>query len=181
MLVIFSKLSIQPHDRFWIDSFRRAHDPQHAFVEPHFTFVFPFTGVTVEEVFAHAQDVANATQVIAFRLSRAAAVDDPFSSNSHVFLLPTDGAEEMRGLHARLYSGVLAPKLHPTVSFLPHVTVGAFERHEDAERAVASLQSFDIRGTLDAIQLAEFDGNSVTELRRLSLASADAKAPIPPP
>ena len=170
MLVIFSKLSIQSRDRSWIESFRRIHDPQHAFVEPHFTFVFPFTGIPVEDVVAHAQDVANATQVIAFRLSRAAVVDDPFSSHSHVFLLPTDGAEELRGLHARLYTGVLAPKLHPTVSFQPHVTVGAFERREDAERAVASLQTFDIRGALDAIQLADFDGKSVTELRRLSFS-----------
>ena len=105
--VIYSKLVTQPRDRSWIDSFRCAHDPQYSLVEPHVTFVFPFTGVSVEDVLAHAQDVADATRAIDFRLSRAAAVDDPFSANSHVFLLPTYGAEEMRALHARLYSGVL--------------------------------------------------------------------------
>lgn len=170
MLVIFSKLSILPRDRDWIESFRRSHDPQHAFVEPHFTFVFPFTGVPIEDVIVHAQEVANATRAIAFRLTSAAAVDDPFSSNSHVFLLPTEGAEELRGLHGRLYSGGLATKRHPTVSFVPHVTVGAFERRQAAERAAASLPSFDVQGRLDAIQVAEFDGNSLTELRRLALS-----------
>lgn len=169
MLVIFSKLMIQAEDREWIESIRRAHDPQHAIVAPHFTFVFPFTGIAVEDALAHARNVAEATPRLAFRLCQATAVDDPLSSGSHVFLLPSDGSHEMRALHARLYSGILAPKLNPAVPFLPHVTVGAFERRDSADRVVASLPSFDIRGTLDAILLAEFDGRTVTDLHRLGL------------
>ena len=166
MFVIFSKLVIHAGDRAWIDSIRRAHDPQQAIVAPHFTFVFPFAGVSIEEVFEHAQNIATATKTLAFRLSRAAAVEDPFSALTHVFLLPTDGADEMRELHGRLYSGVLAAMLHPTLSFIPHVTVGGFERREDADRLVDSLSSFDVGGTLEAIQVAEFDGKNVTELRQ---------------
>ena len=167
MLVIFSKLAIRAEDREWIDSSRSAYDPQHDLIAPHFTFVFPFDGVPLEAVLTHVRQVADATPRLPFRLSQAAAVADPFGPRSHVFLLPTAGAEPMTSLHARLYSGVLSPKLHPTVPFAPHVTVAAFERLEDAERMAASLPAFDIRGVLEAIHIAEFDGTRVTELHEL--------------
>ena len=170
MLVIFSKLSIQASDRDWIDSIRRAHDPQYAFVPPHFTFVFPFTGIAVEDVLAHARKVIEGTTTLAFRLSRAAAVDDPSGHGSHLFLLPSEGADAMRALHARLYSGILESKLRPDIPFLPHVTVGAFKAREDAEHVAASLRSVDIRGDLEGLNLADFDGESVTELHHVRFA-----------
>ena len=168
MLVIFSKLVIPTQDREWIESIRRAYDPQYAIVAPHFTFVFPITGITVEETLAHVRSIADATPPLAFRLSQATTVDDPLSSSSQLFLMPSDGAREMQALHARLYSGILASKLNPTVPFLPHVTVGTFKHRKNADGAAASLSPVDIQGALDAVLLAEFDGRRVTELHRLS-------------
>jgi 2'-5' RNA ligase len=169
VLVIFSKLDIPTCDRAWIDAIRRQHDPQEQMVEPHFTFVFPFEGLSSGEVFAHAQAVASEASPIPFRLSQAAAVRDLFGPGGHLFLLPNEGAPEMRALHRQLYSGVLAPKLHPTATYAPHVTVGAFARHEDAEHAAEHLHSLEIRGMLDAILIAEFEGTSVRELHQLPL------------
>lgn len=172
MLVIFSKLEIAAQDRAWIDDIRRKHDPQHRLVEPHFTFVFPFDGLSTDEVVAHALDVATDASRIPFRLSRAAAMRDLLGSGSHVFLLPSLGDAEIRTLHSQFYSGVLGPKRHPTAVFVPHVTVAAFERHEDAERTAASLGSFDITGMLSAVHVVDFDGTRVTELCALTLGSA---------
>jgi 2'-5' RNA ligase len=169
VLVIFSKLAISVKDRAWIDGIRHAHDPQYDIVDPHFTYAFPFTGIPIDAVLSHARAVAASTPRLAFRLSRAAAVKDRLGSGSHVFLLPTDGAEQMRALHDRLYSGVLASRLHPTIPFLPHVTVGWFQQHDEAERVAAALGPVDMRGRLDAIHVAEFDGRVVTELETLSL------------
>lgn len=168
---MFSKLMIEARDRIWVEDIRKAYDPQREMVEPHFTFVFPFDGLSSDEVLAHAGYVARETSPIAFRLRRASAVRDNFGGGSHLFLLPIEGEAAMRALHKQLYSGLLAPKLHPEATYAPHVTVGAFERHEDAERIAASLPPFDIRGMLNAIQLADFDGTSVRELRELVFGS----------
>lgn len=169
MLVIFSKLNISAYDHAWIEAIRVRHDPQQQMVDPHFTFVFPFEGLSSDEVFGHAQTVANEASPIRFRLAQAAAVRDPLSPRSHLFLLPTEGAPAMHILHDRLYSGVLAPKLHPTVIYTPHVTVGAFAEHQDAERTSATLGAVDIWGALNSIQIADFDGTRVKELYEVPL------------
>lgn len=167
MLVIFSRLAIPARDREWIERIRQRHDPQHRFIDAHFTFVFPFSGVEAGDALAHARDVAAPSAPISFRLSTAAAVRDPLGPRSHVFLRPSVGAEEMIALHAHLYSGPLAAHRHPTITFAPHVTVGAFEAHPDATRAAASLGAFDIAGTLESLHLAAFDGHTVVDLHEL--------------
>ena len=165
MFVIFSKLETDEDHGAWIHRIRLAHDPHHSVVGPHFTLVFPFDGLLVEEVIPHAEAVALTTSTLRFRLSRASAVRDAFAPRSHVFLLPTEGEYRLRQLHRRLYSGVLEPKLLPEIPFVPHVTVGAFDRHEDAERLARSLEPFEIEGELLGMELAEFDGAALTEMR----------------
>lgn len=169
MLVIFSKLDIPARDHAWIEAVRGEHDPQQQMVEPHLTFVFPFEGLSSGEVIGHAQAIASEASPISFCLSQAAAVRDQFGPGSHLFLLPGEGARRICALHARLYSGVLAPKLHPTANYVPHVTVGAFARHEDAERLAATLSAVDVRGALRAIVIADFDGFRVKELHQAPL------------
>lgn len=169
MMVIFSQLDIQRCDREWIEAIRRAHDPQYALVEPHVTFVFPFDGIPIDKLLAHVGEVAKQAAPIGFRLSRATAIRDMSGSVSHAFLMPTEGEETMRLLHARLYEGVLQQKRHPTAAYLPHVTVGAFARHEEAERFAASLGPFDITGTLHTICIARHDGVSLRELQHVAL------------
>ena len=109
--MIFSRPELRSADRKWVEDIRREHDPQHAFADAHFTLVFPFDGVPCDEVVSHAGAVADSTPAVAFRLTAATAVRDAFSPRSHVFLVPSDGEAEMKSLHRRLYSGVLARKL----------------------------------------------------------------------
>ena len=133
-------------------------------VEAHFTLVFPFEGVPQEDVAAHAVAVAASTSAVAFRLTAAAAVSDGPDAESHVFLLPSQGETEVRRLHGELYSGVLAPQLRRDLPYHPHVTVGAFAQHADAERTAASLGPCDVPGRLVSMDLAAFDGRTVAPL-----------------
>jgi hypothetical protein len=96
MLVIFAKLDIPASDSAWIEAIRKRYDPQQQMVETHVTFVFPFEGTSPAEVVAHAEAVARDARPIAFRLSKAAAVRDLDGPGSNLFLLPEDGAPEMR-------------------------------------------------------------------------------------
>ena len=172
MLVVFAKLVIDKPDRDWIERIRSAHDPQHRFVEPHFTLVFPFDGIPVEQVAPHFSSVVSATRAINFVLKRAAAVPDPFGARSHLFLLPEEGNDSLHRVHKRLYSGVLATKLRADIPFMPHVTVGGFASHEEAERTARSLGPINIEGKLNCVELAEFDGSLVSEIRTFEFGEA---------
>lgn len=169
MLVIYSGLKISDADHQWIESVRRAHDPQHPMVAAHFTFVFPFEGTGADVAIEHAARVAAATSPIPFRLTKAASVKDAFGSATHLFLLPREGEEAMRNLHAQLYAGVLAQHRRTEIPFLPHVTVGAFEEAQEAARAADRLGGCDVAGELTDLRVAEFDGRSVVDLCELPL------------
>jgi 2'-5' RNA ligase len=170
--VLFAKLVIEEPARDWIEHIRRVHDPQHAFVEPHFTLVFPFDGIPVEQIVPHVSSVITATPAINFGLRRVSAVPDPFGPRSYLFLLPEGGKDALHRVHDELYSGVLAAKLHGSVPFLPHVTVGAFDSHHEAERAARSLGPVNIEGQLDHVELAEFNGAAVREIRTFEFGEA---------
>ena len=172
MLVIFSKLVIKQSDRDWIEHIRRAYDPQQGFVEPHFTLVFPFTGIPIERVVPHVASVVAATPTITFVLRCASAVRDPLSSRGHLFLLPEEGNDALRRVHDKLYSGALASELNADIPFVPHVTVGAFESYDEAERVARSLEPISIIGKLRRVELAEFDGASATEFRAFEFGLA---------
>lgn len=134
VLVIFAKLVIDKRDRDWIERIRRIYDPQHAFVEPHFTLVFPFNGIPTERVIPHVESIIGRTPTIGFALRRASAARDQLRSRTHLFLLPEEGNDALHQVHDALYSGVLAKKLNADIPFVPHVTVGAFESSDEAER-----------------------------------------------
>ena len=171
MLVIYSKLVVSDRDHRWIEGLRQAHDPQHHMVGAHFTFVFPFAGTPVDDAIGHAECVSKATAPIQFQLTKAAVVKDAVGPATHLFLLPTVGAEQMRELHVRLYAGVLASHLNSKLSFSPHVTVGAFEQEADAANVARGLGGFSIPGALAGLFVAEFDGCAVKDLCEISFAS----------
>lgn len=170
MLVVFSELVLAAAELLRVQAIRRAHDPQFPIIGPHFTFVFPFEGGEREAVLAHVRQVAAEKPTLPFRLERAAAVRDALGPRSHVFLLPVEGEAAMRVLHGRLYAGPLAAMLRADIPFHPHVTVGTFERHEEAEALAVKLSETNIAGRLEALQVAEFDGRALREIERLPLS-----------
>jgi 2'-5' RNA ligase len=171
VLVIYAKLEISARDRVEIEDIRQRFDRLQGRVEPHFTLVFPFAGVSVGEVLGHVQHIASGVEPIPFKLAKIAAVRDPLRPGAHLFCLPDEGAQQITDLHDRLYSGVLATRLHPTAVYLPHVTVGRFERYEDAKTAAASLPAVDIPGRLSVMTIGDFDGEGVEDLHNVRLGA----------
>lgn len=171
MLVVYAQLSISDVDRSRIDAVRRANDPQYLLVAPHFTFVFPVEDIPIRSLNAHAMAIAVTTPPIEFRLTRATAARDALAPRSHVFLLPAHGERELRELHARLYSGPLAAKLHPTLAYHPHVTIAAFGDHGDAERLAAKLAGVDISGLITTLTIGELESGTLIERHHIHLAN----------
>jgi 2'-5' RNA ligase len=169
LLAVICPLDITAGDRAWIANIRSRHDPQHVFVEPHFTLVFPLAGVGSAALARHVEQIAERTSAIAFRLNRAVAVRDSLAPQTHVFLTPDTGDLEIRNLHGTLYSGELSSRLRADILYQPHVTVAAFDSETAAERLIDEIGEFEILGSLRALAIMSVNKGTITRQLLLPL------------
>ena len=164
-LAVICLLDIAADDRAWIEEIRSRHDPQHSLVEAHFTLVFPLAGISRSALALHVEQIAKATPAIVFRLNGAVAVRDPLAPRSHVFLTPDDGDEEIRRLHAALYSGLLSSYLRTDIPYQPHVTVAALATKTAAKTLSDEIGDFEIFGWLRSLNLMSVAQGLITQQR----------------
>lgn len=152
-----------------IETLRKRHDPNQAIIPAHVTLVFPFTPQDPEAVKAHFEAVA-ATQVrIRCRLAAYLAVRDHEDQTSHVFMVPDTGRAEVEALHDQLYDGPLTAALRLDIPFIPHVTVAAFDHHDEAEDLVRSLGRVGVAGWLNRLDLLDYSDGRITPVARVDL------------
>lgn len=177
LLLAMAEPELQDSDHVRIESFRKAHDPQYALVPAHFTFVFPHQPADEAAARVHIATIAGRTRPIDFVLREAAAIPDPLRpGTTHLYLLPREGEDAMRALHAALYGGPLATALHHDIPFQPHVTVGAFSGAEAAQLAARDWNSpgLAIAGRLTALSVCRFDGKALERQEVCPLAGSSA-------
>jgi 2'-5' RNA ligase len=171
---VLSMVEASVSDLAWIESIRRLHDPQHAFVGAHVTLVFGFDVPTPASVLPHIRIVAAGWNAFAYRLTEARPVRDASGEHSHVFLTPGPGAESIVALHDDLHSGPLASALREDIAFVPHVTVARFAEHASAERLARELtnRGASIDGELRRLDVVAFDGKVLQPLEIIPLGQA---------
>jgi 2'-5' RNA ligase len=168
---IVSPIEAAAPELAWIEDLRRIHDPHHGVVAAHVTLVFAFTSPAPEEVIRHAREVGGRFAPFDFVLKSTQAVRDATGEGSHVFLVPGPGAAEIVALHDALYGGPLAKQLRPDIPFVPHVTVGHFQSHQDAAAVALELSgAVDVRVSLDRLDVVAFDGGPITVLETVPLS-----------
>jgi 2'-5' RNA ligase len=77
-----------------------------------------------------------------------------------LFLLVQEGRVELIGLHAALYTGLLADYLRQDLQFTPHVTLGRFTQQPNKYQQAfedASRLSLDYECVVDRLHLVKID------------------------
>lgn len=156
-------------DAGWIEGIRAEHDPQARTVAAHVTLVFPLD-FHPHAVALHARDVLRGERAFDAVLEDAVVVKE--GDIARVFLLPGDGAGDLRRLHDRLYTGPLAPALRSDVPYVPHITVAASHDQSAMQRLAEAVRerATGMRGRIEALDVAAFDGSAVRTVERISLA-----------
>ena len=173
-LLLLAYPCLEPADRDWIQALRARHNPEHfRLVDPHFTLVFPVTGMPQADFISHAAASLAEAKPIPFTLRSAKAVSDPPHHETHVFLVPGKGRKAIVALHQRLYQGPLADALRRDIRYLPHITIG-----NSTDRPVAAALARDINaggvnilGKIDAIEAVRLEQRGVETLQRFALES----------
>lgn len=120
-----------------IDRIREKYDPHANLVKPHVTLVFPFdSDIAAGDLKEHISSVVSGTSSFELVLNGITPVH---SGGKYLFLNLVKGKDEMIDLHKRLYTGILenyVPEWPEGQDFLPHMTVGSFEKEHDFEVAI---------------------------------------------
>ena len=167
--LIVAPFEAAPIDQARIETLRRRHDPNHAMIPAHVTLVFPFKPDDPQAVRAHFAAIAQTQVRIRCRLAAYLAVRDHEDRASHVFMVPDTGRAEIEDLHDRLYDGPLAPALRLDIPYIPHVTIAAFEHHDEAEDLARGLGRVGVAGWLNRLQLLSFEDGRITPVAQAEL------------
>ena len=168
-LLIIAPLEAARADLARIETLRRRHDPHATIIPAHVTLVFPFETDDRSTIAQHVSQALAAHGPIALRLSAYLAVRAHDDTQSHIFLVPDQGRAEIEALHDALYSGPLVGALRHDIPFIPHVTVGAREFHDEAEDLVREFGQVGISAQLTRLELVEFDGQRIKLLEAFAL------------
>lgn len=133
------------------------HPSEAAMIGPHFTLVFAASNQREAELREGLDSIEH--RAFWFMIERIVRVD------LHLYAEPSDGAAELNDLHERL------DPLPAREAFLPHITLGVFERGAEAEQIarIVERQHLPIRGRVEELALLRRDGDRLETLatRRL--------------
>lgn len=150
-----------------LQALRLAHDPgEAARIGPHVTLVFPTNRIAEPEFIAHVGSIAATIPPAMLRFRSVMPWLEPDTGVAFVFLVPGEGSEWLKALHARLYTGPLAPALHPARPYLPHLTLG---RSADLAGARAVADEVNARigchsGLVSSLELMRLEAASVRQI-----------------
>lgn len=119
-LTIYPELSAELSDA--IRAIRAKYDPTARFVGPHITVLFPVPDrVGKEQLIDHIAAVLRDQSPFDITLGGF------HKSRDHwLFLILQDGADTVRAIYRRMYTGILSEFRRDDIDFVPHVGLGLF-------------------------------------------------------
>lgn len=136
MLAVIAAPVFSESDAVWIDTIRRAHDPQYESVAAHVTLVFPFESADPDWFAGHVASVAAVTAPMQLTFDRLARIENPHQPK-YRFLNVLLADEASTAPLTALYKA-----LGGKGEYAPHVTLtrfGAVFSAKALERQIGSL------------------------------------------
>ena len=120
-----------------IHRLRKQFDPLAGRIPPHITLVFPFESNMSKDAL-RAEVVHCVAESAPFRMVLSGITGH---AGEYLFLNLREGSDRIVLLDDRLYAGALAPFLHKTVPFQPHLTVGRLPDAASFAQALSEVES----------------------------------------
>lgn len=166
MLAVIAIPEFAAEDAAWIDTIRRAHDPQFDAVPAHITLVFPFESADPDWFAGHVASIAAVTAPMDVSFDRLARIENPQQPKYrflNVLLAEAGSAAPLTALyHALGGKG----------DFEPHVTLtrfGAVFSAKALERQMGELQR-PVRGRIASLELLGLSHGAIRRGQSWALA-----------
>jgi 2'-5' RNA ligase len=162
-------------DTAWIESIRKSHDPQFLLIRAHFTLVFP-AEVRAAALMTEVEKALVQQPSLRIEVTRAVAHQDALAPSSHVFLVPSQGGEQIGALHDRLYDGALRLHRRSESPYIPHLTVAQKKSHVECLELADALSRtpISLKGVIEQIHVVSVAPDAVAsvtvfDLERLTI------------
>lgn len=155
-----------------IQSFRKDNDELFFnLVDPHFTFVFPICLITEEDFINEVKYLLADHNSFDFTIRCATVNKDAFNDYYHVLLVPDEGYSKIVKLHDLLYSNLFRNELKLDIDFIPHIGIANSIDPINCKQWVDEWNSkpFEIKGTINKLNIIEYTGDSIKEVHSLLL------------
>lgn len=166
MLAVIAVPEFAAEDAAWIDTIRRAHDPQYETVPAHVTLVFPFDSADPDWFAGHVASIAAVTAPMDVSFDRLARIDNPQQPKYrflNVLLADAASAVPLTDLYRALGG---------RGEYEPHVTLtrfGAVFSAKALERQMGSL-SRPARGRITSLELLSLSHGAIRRGQSWALA-----------
>jgi len=171
-LLIVSYPELAQEDAEWLVSLRERHrELGHSVLPPHFTLVFPLSGMSKSTLARHIKERVVSSSRVQFALRSSILVKDDSSDNYFVMLVPDEGFSSIVKLHDRLYTDVLASALRLDIPFIPHVTIGYSVDVQACKNIVDTLnrENFEVQGEIFRLDLVKKENDQAWTVQQFDL------------
>ena len=166
MLAVIAVPQFSDSDAAWIDTIRRAHDPQYESVAAHVTLVFPFESADPDWFAGHVEAIAAVTVPMDVTFDRLARIDNPHQPKYrflNVLLADEASAVPLAALYRSLGG---------KGDYEPHVTLtrfGAVFSAKALERQLGALGA-PVTGRIEALDILGIHHGAIRREQRFPLA-----------
>jgi 2'-5' RNA ligase len=168
MLAVIAVPEFADEDAAWIDTIRRAHDPQYDSVPAHVTLVFPFDSADPDWFAGHVAANVAVTAPMQVAFDRLARIENPHQPKYrflNVLLADAASAAPLTALYKAL-GGKGDYEAHVTLTRFGAVfSAKAFERQMGGEELVRPVQ-----GRIAALEILEISHGAIRRGAALPLA-----------
>jgi 2'-5' RNA ligase len=174
-LIVIAYPQIEKKDYEWIQKIRARHDKRYyRVVEPHFTIVFPVSGIVTEPFIEDIAKKVKEFKEYYFVLRCAQIVKDSFSDYTDVFLIPEEGYRIFVKLHDLLYTGSLEKELRLDIPFIPHLGIANNIDPRECKLIADGIndKGVEIVGAVYKLDIAAYENNTIQTLKEIYLPGA---------
>lgn len=155
-----------------LDEFIKKYNIDWYLIPPHITIVSPIADITETQLVDHLDNITK--NIISFPITLSGLCKSP--TGNHLFLQVGEGNEKILQLHEKLYSGILSPYIQTDILFIPHITLGSFQKNDDEQfvQARSEAHKLDLRldCEFDSITVIQGDGlNPSVPIKTIKLRS----------
>jgi hypothetical protein len=169
-LLAYPNISTSDYKR--IQEFRKHNDELYfRVVEPHFTLVFPLSGLELEPFIAEIKKQVRGFRSFDFCIRCSTLNKDAFNDSYHAFLVPDEGYSHLVKLHDRIYADRLFPYRALEVDFIPHIGIG---NSKDPLKCIEMVNrwnstEFAIPGHVSELDIVSYENDIVQTVLRIPL------------
>jgi len=169
LVIAYPELEKADYD--WIQNVRRDHDKRNfSVVRPHISLVFGTDKLDIPALADHPRNCLRDTKRFNVAFSSTKIVEDHSNTFFHLFLIPSEGYDEIDQIHSLLYGGALQSELRVDIPFIPHLSIGnGSEAEMVALKQEIDRSGLNIQGMVHELSIVQDEGQHVTDYLKVEL------------